>query len=140
MSRFRTTTEYWVRVKAKFLIDSNGSVDKPSNYHAVLYDKNPITKNRIASEFLGRDGSVAFEFPLLASIRNNETPFESKPDLFLRLFKKDKLIYTSRVFKNVDFFIHDDDKRRLIHNTINLGKFRVKVRQPEDHEMPKAAT
>lgn len=137
MSGFRTTTDYWVKVTAKFMIDSNGSVDKPSNYYAILYDKNPITNNRIASEYLRRDGTVVFEFPLLASIRNKETPLESKPDLFLKLYKKDQLIYTTKVFNNVNFYIHDYDKRQLTQNTVYLGTFKVKIKETKGYELNK---
>ena len=131
MRQFEESTDYWVKVKAKFLIDSNGAIDDPKSYHAVLYDKNPLTTNRIAAEYLKHDGSVIFEFPLLASIRNKETPAESKPDLYIELYRKEELVYTTKVHHNVDFFIHNDHKRQLIKNTVDLGKFRVRVRQTE---------
>jgi len=134
MIGFRAATDYWVKVSAKFMIDSNGSVDKPSNYYAILYDKNPISKNRIASEFLRRDGKVVFEFPLLASIRKQETPLETKPDLFLKLFKKDELIFTTKVFWNVNFFIHDYHRRQVTHNSVYLGTFRVKIDEARPYE------
>lgn len=112
-----------VKVVAKFT-DSTGNPVYGENYKAKLYDNDLVLDDLLAESKLNEDGSADFLFDL-SKAGTPDSPFETKPDLYVALYKNDSIVFESKVKKDTDFFKKDPVSDENITLTINLGTFTI---------------
>ena len=111
------------KVIAKF-IDSEKNPIKGNKYKVKLFDNDLVLDDLLGESNINDDGTVNFLFDLNKA-GSPDSPFETKPDLYVALYKDNSIIFESKVKKDSDFFKKDpvtDEKKNL---TIDLGTFTI---------------
>lgn len=122
----KSGSEYQVNVQARFVNKDNVPITG-QEYRAMLWDEDFFDDDFIGPAELDEEGRVKFQFPLLASIRSWDSPFETRPDLYIVLELNGKEIFRTPVSKNADFHIEDSSQFAKRLRTINLGTFQVQL-------------
>jgi hypothetical protein len=71
------------------------------NVTVKLYDKDFINDDFLGSASPDANGLVSISFDIDA-IKSTDSPLEQFPDLYFKIFKGDKEIYTSTISEDVD--------------------------------------
>ena len=111
------------RVLATFVDKESGATAQSEGITASLLDSDPLKNDLLATAILA-NGSAEFIFDV-GSARSLDTPFETKPDLFITLSKEGHEFFRTRVHHDIDFLARNPVTELLDHLTIDLGKFEV---------------
>ena len=114
-----------VKVTAKF-VDSEKNPVKGSDYIAKLYDNDTILDDLLCMSKLNEDGSVDFLFDLNKT-GSPDSPFETKPDLYVALYKNNSIVFESKVKKDTDFFKKDPISKENTTLTVDLGIIKLQT-------------
>ncbi|MCF7859607.1 MAG: hypothetical protein K9N07_09870 [Candidatus Cloacimonetes bacterium] len=113
-----------IKINARFVCASTGKPLTGKAYKVRIYDKDILVDDLMGEAFLNDDGKIE----LITSIDKADSldsPGETKPDIYFKVYKDDKLIYTSNVFQDVDFLKKDEVTGLENHLTQFFGVFKV---------------
>jgi hypothetical protein len=113
-------------IQARFVRKANGEpISGASGQYSVkLYDKDPLRDDELGTPRLDADGRVHCTFDLY-DIVSADSPLERKPDLYLVLYERDKEVFRTPVFWNLDFEKRDPATGKMTAVTHDLGTFAV---------------
>ncbi len=112
-----------VKVVAKF-INSEKKPIKGNSYKAKLYDNDLILDDLLGESQIDDEGTVNFLFDLNKA-GSPDSLLETKPDLYVALYKDNSIIFESKIKKDSEFFKKDpvSNEKRVL--TIDLGTFKI---------------
>ncbi len=112
-----------VKVTAIFLNTDQTPVHG-KEFHAKLYDNDLVLDDLLAESPISDRGSADFLFDL-AKAKSFDSPNETRPDLYVALYKGKSIIFESKIKKNSDFLKNDpvSGEQSL---TIDLGTFSIR--------------
>jgi Mlc titration factor MtfA (ptsG expression regulator)/Zn-finger nucleic acid-binding protein len=113
-------------IKAQFVRKADGKpISGASGQYSVkLYDKDLFRDDELGTPRLDADGRVQCTFDL-HDIVSADSPLERKPDLYLILYERDKEVFRTPVFWNLDFEKRDAATGKMTAVTHDLGTFAV---------------
>jgi Mlc titration factor MtfA (ptsG expression regulator)/Zn-finger nucleic acid-binding protein len=113
-------------IKAQFVRKADGKpISGASGQYSVkLYDKDPLRDDELGAPRLDAEGRVQCTFDLY-DIVSADSPLERKPDLYLVLYERDKEVFRTPVFWNLDFEKRDVATGKTTAVTYDLGTFAV---------------
>jgi Zn-finger nucleic acid-binding protein len=113
-------------IKAQFVRKADGKpISGASGQYCVkLYDKDLFRDDELGTPRLDADGRVQCTFDLY-DIVSADSPLERRPDLYLVLYERDKEVFRTPVFWNLDFEKRDAATGKMTAVTHDLGTFAV---------------
>lgn len=115
-----------VKISARFLNSVTGLSDSLEGIQARLYDQDPVSDDFLCETVLDASGEAHWLFDL-SGARSPDSPGESKPDLYVELLQKGKVLFQSPVIRNVQFVSVDEVSGENHLKTQELGTFHVNL-------------
>jgi len=112
------------KVTGRFIFKSSGKPVTGDEYIVWLYDKDPITDDKLGEGKLDENGRVEITCDL-ADASSLDSPGESKPDLYFILLKNGREIFRSDVFYDTQPYVKANFSREKKGIIVYLGTFEI---------------
>ncbi len=113
-----------IKVIAKFVNKKTGKPVTGEKYVVKLYDSDIVSDDFMGEGKLNNEGVFEILTDLGRAV-SADSPLEKNPDLYFELFEEHKVIFQSKVFKDVDFLKEDKVSGRKSALTQDFGTFEV---------------
>lgn len=114
----------FVRIIAKFVIEKTGKPIVGKDYIVKIFDKDLLSDDLLGEASLDNDGTIHL-LTDLDKASSIDTPLEFKPDVYFVVYYKNKKIFKSKVFYDVDFLEINKVTKKRENLTRFFGEFKV---------------
>jgi len=112
------------KVTGKFVEKATGKPLSGGEYRAWLYDKDPLSDDKLGEGALDENGQVEITCDL-SDVSSWDSPGETHPDLFFILLRHGKEIFRTPVYEDVEPFVTNPFSREKRGIDVFLGTFEV---------------
>lgn len=117
-----------IHVRARFVTADERPVGG-EGWRATLFDKDPVSDDRLAAVDVPASGAVSFMFDLSAA-SSADSPLEMSPDLYVVLERGGREVLRTPVSQDLPLLQKNKVTGHMDGTTVDLGRFIVSAVQP----------